>query len=236
MGGIPTVSPMNPHSQHNLTPATTNVTTATATTNVTTATTPIQTDGEEEKQEVEFLTDREEEEKQEIEFPTFNEPAKAAKVQRELQRLQGFFNPEATRIAKELKTSNVERSTVSSISEQEAITDEETIQETAPSEPNQTPTESPPNTIHRALVMVTKNPILVKTTPQINIEDNNPFGVNAAQLKDVISPPASYEEAYYHPDEWCRKRWREAIQLELDKMKQLKVWHVVNKEEVPKDC
>ena len=56
-----------------------------------------------------------------------------------------------------------------------------------------------------------------------------------SQLKDILTVPSTYEEAYYHNDEWCKSRWRAAIKLELDKMAQYKVWHVVPKSAVPKD-
>ena len=85
-------------------------------------------------------------------------------------------------------------------------------------------TVEPPTTqtIERALAM---------TIPK----DTNPFKVPMSQLKDILTVPSTYEEAFYHNDEWCKQRWRAAIKLELDKMAQYKVWHVVNKSSVPKD-
>jgi Reverse transcriptase (RNA-dependent DNA polymerase) len=66
-------------------------------------------------------------------------------------------------------------------------------------------------------------------------DNNNPFNVSMTQLKDILDVPTTYEEAYYHQNPWCRARWREAIQLELNKMYALKVWHTVQKSDVPKD-
>jgi hypothetical protein len=86
----------------------------------------------------------------------------------------------------------------------------------------------------RALVMVESNPLwylynhsLPKTPP------SNPYNVLDNQLKDVLTVPDKYEDAYFHPDAWCRDRWRTAIRHELDKMAQLKVWYTVGRQELP---
>ena len=85
-------------------------------------------------------------------------------------------------------------------------------------------TPEPPiaQTIERALAMTIPN-------------EKNPYKVPMSQLKDILTVPTTYEEAFYHKDEWCKQRWQVAIKLELDKMAQYKVWHVVNKSTVPKD-
>jgi hypothetical protein len=64
---------------------------------------------------------------------------------------------------------------------------------------------------------------------------NNPYKVPMSQLKDILEVPTTYEEAFYNQDTWCRQRWRDAITLELNKMKMLKVWHTVQKSSIPKD-
>ena len=62
----------------------------------------------------------------------------------------------------------------------------------------------------------------------------NPFNVQMSQLKDILTAPLTYEEAFYHQNSWCRQRWRAAIKLELDKMNQYQVWHTIPKNLLPK--
>ena len=53
------------------------------------------------------------------------------------------------------------------------------------------------------------------------------------ELKDNL--PTNYEEAWNHPDEKFRKRWREAIKKELDSLINIrKVWNKIKKREMPK--
>jgi hypothetical protein len=90
--------------------------------------------------------------------------------------------------------------------------------------------------MHRALLMVQPHPKIqrinnIKIVKQEN--NNNLFGVPMTQLRDIISIPTSYEEAYYNPNSWIQLKWREAIALELSKMQQLKVWHPVTKASIP---
>ena len=44
------------------------------------------------------------------------------------------------------------------------------------------------------------------------------------KLKSMV--PKTFHEAWYHPDENFRKRWRAAIMKELDSMTKCKVWKV----------
>ena len=69
---------------------------------------------------------------------------------------------------------------------------------------------------------------------QIKDEYNsNPFGVAPAQLRDVASIPINFEEAYYNSDLWCRNQWRNAIELELQKINELKVWTIIKRQDIP---
>ena len=53
------------------------------------------------------------------------------------------------------------------------------------------------------------------------------------ELKDDL--PSTYEEAWDHPDEKFRKRWRTAINKELDSLINIrKVWNKIKKKEMPK--
>jgi hypothetical protein len=59
------------------------------------------------------------------------------------------------------------------------------------------------------------------------------FYVPMSQLRKILPIPTNFEEAYYHQNKLCRNRWRITIELELNNIKQLKVWHTVNKKDVP---
>jgi hypothetical protein len=52
---------------------------------------------------------------------------------------------------------------------------------------------------------------------------SNLFKVEDHQLKDILTVPTNFEDAYYHSKSWCRNKCREAIQLELQKIETLKV-------------
>jgi Reverse transcriptase (RNA-dependent DNA polymerase) len=92
-----------------------------------------------------------------------------------------------------------------------------------------------------ALLMVSENPthfnFNMYTAPAIinDQKQQNPFNVSNAQLKDIIEIPSTFEEAFYHSDQWIQSQWQDAINLELNKMQDLKVWHSVNKNDIPKD-
>jgi hypothetical protein len=55
------------------------------------------------------------------------------------------------------------------------------------------------------------------------------------QLRDVLSVPTTFEQAVYHHKKWIRDNWKTATDLELSKMKSLKVWHVANKKDIPQN-
>jgi Reverse transcriptase (RNA-dependent DNA polymerase)/gag-polypeptide of LTR copia-type len=73
------------------------------------------------------------------------------------------------------------------------------------------------------------------TLEQIKNQSENPFAVPMSQLKDILTVPTTFEDAYFEDNAWCRYRWRQAIKLELDKMEKLKVWHVVDRKDVPQN-
>jgi Reverse transcriptase (RNA-dependent DNA polymerase) len=87
-----------------------------------------------------------------------------------------------------------------------------------------------------AMTTLTKSGPNHLTMEQIKNQQENPFAVPMSQLKDILLVPNTFEDAYFDDNAWCRYRWRQAIKLELDKMEKLKVWHVVNRSDVPTDC
>jgi hypothetical protein len=75
----------------------------------------------------------------------------------------------------------------------------------------------------KALNMIWKPPINYIYNLRQPKEEPNPFGVSTSQLKDVLTAPITLEEAWFHDHPICRKRWRDAINLELRTMKDIKV-------------
>jgi hypothetical protein len=71
------------------------------------------------------------------------------------------------------------------------------------------------------------------TDQQIKNQMENPFAVPMSQLKDILTVPSTFDDAYFDDNAWSRYRWRQAIKLELDKMAKLKVWHVIDRKDVP---
>ena len=52
--------------------------------------------------------------------------------------------------------------------------------------------------------------------------------------KDNFECPRTYHEAWNHPSSFQRSKWRAAIQRELDKMEEHKVWKIVKKSSIPR--
>jgi hypothetical protein len=52
------------------------------------------------------------------------------------------------------------------------------------------------------------------------------------QYKDVFEAPRTFDEAWNHPDEFQRKKWREAINKEFAKMEQKKVWRKIKRKDM----
>ena len=46
--------------------------------------------------------------------------------------------------------------------------------------------------------------------------------------------PTSFKDAWDHPNEHARKKWREAIEKEFQKMKEKKVWIKIKQAMIPK--
>jgi hypothetical protein len=71
------------------------------------------------------------------------------------------------------------------------------------------------------------------TMSEIKVVNKNPFGISPSELKDFLTLPTTYEQAWYHNTPWVRKQWRAAITLELNKMHELKVWHIIKRKSIP---
>ena len=61
----------------------------------------------------------------------------------------------------------------------------------------------------------------------------NPFNIDPSEFRDKFEIPKTFEQAWFHPNPWIRKQWRAAITLELNKMKELRVWHIIKRKSIP---
>jgi hypothetical protein len=52
--------------------------------------------------------------------------------------------------------------------------------------------------------------------------------------KDLYETPASLNQPRYHQYPWQRERWHKAINKELQKMEDLKVWKFLKKDTIPR--
>jgi Reverse transcriptase (RNA-dependent DNA polymerase) len=68
------------------------------------------------------------------------------------------------------------------------------------------------------------------------ISEEKPDNIPMSSYKDVYEIPDNFDPAYNHPIKWQCIEWREAIQKELDKMKQYDVWNVVPRTSIPSNC
>jgi hypothetical protein len=180
---------------------------------------------------------------------------KNSKLERKLKRLAGFFDEDVMKIlyengkppsttAMELPVPNAIERQPSPLSKPDYEPDK-LYNDPSISLVVNNDTLIPP-ILDRALVMVSRQfPItyldramIIITVPQPTTDNTyhqNPFKVPMSKLKDILTVPANYEEAYFNKDTWCQQRWRAAIKLELNNMTDLKVWHPVQQSDVPCD-
>ena len=57
--------------------------------------------------------------------------------------------------------------------------------------------------------------------------------LDPSKYKHVFENPSSFDEAWNHPDEFQRNKWREAIKKEFSKMDHNKVWKKVKRSIIP---
>jgi Reverse transcriptase (RNA-dependent DNA polymerase) len=166
--------------------------------------------------------------------PTPATHPKSTKLSREMRRLDGFFNQEATQLYRNLR-SNVTPTDPALPPTQTTPEDSNTTHFDTTAINNAPSTESDitsitPTVTDKALLMVFPIP---RERIFSLVTQSNPFNVPLTQLKDILLTPSNFEEAYFHSDHWCRYKWREAIKLELNKMEAYSVWHPINRNEIP---
>ena len=61
----------------------------------------------------------------------------------------------------------------------------------------------------------------------------DPEKIEPSKYKDIFENPKKFDEAWNHHDEFQRKKWREAIMKEFDKMELNKVWTKVKRKQIP---
>jgi hypothetical protein len=67
----------------------------------------------------------------------------------------------------------------------------------------------------------------------LKTENVDPAKLNPSSYKDHFVVPSKVNDAWNHPDEFQRKHWHEAIRLELAKMANYNVWHMVKRAVIP---
>jgi len=56
--------------------------------------------------------------------------------------------------------------------------------------------------------------------------------LDPSKHKDTFEVPKNYSEAWNHPDKFQRDKWREAINMEFERMTNRGVWEKIKKEDV----
>ena len=60
-----------------------------------------------------------------------------------------------------------------------------------------------------------------------NAKEKEMENINPLSYKDNFTIPLTFDDAWNHPDPFQRKKWREAIGTEFQKMEQMVVWRKV---------
>ena len=104
-------------------------------------------------------------------------------------------------------------------------------------------TQAAPDQASLALLGIASQAMAVRPN-QVRFEDVDiglsgsaidPEQLDPSQYKDAFTNPASFEEAWHHPEPFQRKKWREAINKELNKMFDRNVWVPYKLRDVPRD-
>jgi hypothetical protein len=159
-----------------------------------------------------------------VQTPTLIPPnINAEKLSRELRKLEGFFNPEANQLIKDIQ--EIQDSHNEDWMIKDNIEDKDDEQQSNNTDSNEDPQDNQSKSIEaidKILYMVTKIPSQymynVSTIKKLQYHEINP-----SQLKDHIKIPFTFEQAWNNDDPWCRNKWREAINIKLKKMEDLKV-------------
>ena len=64
-----------------------------------------------------------------------------------------------------------------------------------------------------------------------SLEDQN--STNNESFLKKIEVPTTFNQAWNHPDQEQREKWRKAVDKELDKMKKMGVWEKIPKSRMP---
>lgn len=127
------------------------------------------------------------------------------RLQREMRRLGGFFNPEATTFHDSHKITEV--------------TNEDDSTQTSDITPD------------TGNILIDRRSIY----PEFALLTMDYDKVPANQYKDLFVSPTSFDEAWDHQCSWQRTKWRAGVTKELGKMNQLQVWEVVKRTKIPPD-
>ena len=141
---------------------------------------------------------------------------KAQRALRELAKLQGTFNPDASTLAERIRATG-------------------SIDETADTQSGGETSTSPQDhdaggeTATPAFTLIDRFGGEVEDFAEIGLsaEDLDP-----SEYKTKLEAPKKFKDAWDHPDPFQRKQWREAIDLEFRKMDERGVWRKINRAEM----
>jgi hypothetical protein len=149
-----------------------------------------------------------------------NPPPVQPRMTREMRRLEGFYNTAATAYANQVRNQSEE--TKLEEPEGELITQE--MLGVA-----MVTTKEYENMIDRYSMMIDtmQEEDMAMSAMAMDYDKVDPI-----KSKDMLKRTQKFNEAWNHPDPWVRKKRREAILKELLKMKQNKVWRIIQRSEM----
>jgi hypothetical protein len=130
-------------------------------------------------------------------------PPQKTKAIRELRRLTGFFNPEVQTIINTIANSRTDPG-----GELEMVE---------------------PESEDSANVIIDKKSLDFGLLVEEFYKGTNYDRINPTKYKDMFVAPTSFQNAWNHECPWQKKKWREGINLEINKMKQNKVMKIVKR-------
>jgi Reverse transcriptase (RNA-dependent DNA polymerase) len=167
---------------------------------------------------------------------------KSSKLFREMRSLNGFFNPTATNMLTSTTAptpTDPSPPTLPTVPMTPTIDTTPIVHVSTHTADAVVPTAAVPTAtcVPDAPALVDKALLMVHPIPRDRffsvVTESKPFNVPLSQLKDILLTPTTFDEAFFHSDHWFRKRWRDAIKLELDKMHSHNVWVIVDKHSIP---
>jgi hypothetical protein len=139
---------------------------------------------------------------------------------REIRRLEGFYNPDATAYMNQIRKQPEETKMEEPV--RDLITQEMLGVAMVTTKEYEAMIDE-----YAMMIDEMQEEEIAMSAMAINYEKVDPI-----KFKDMFKCPQKFNEAWNHPDPWIRKKWREAILKELLKMKQNKVWCIIKRGDI----